>query len=71
MIVRHNARLQLHADAINGVVAAASAKGRILDVWSEAKRIARATGLSPVITALDLVEAGIVARVTMEIAQIG
>jgi hypothetical protein len=70
MIVRQKVRLQLHADAINGVVTAASAQGRILDVSSEAKRIARATGLSPVITALDLVEAGVVARIAMELPRI-
>jgi hypothetical protein len=70
MRVNQRARPRLHADAIKGVVTAASTKGRTLDVSSEAKRIAKATGLSPIITARDLVEAGVAARINMEIARI-
>ena len=70
MLVHQRARLRLHADAIKGAVTAASIQGKILDVNSEAKRIAKATGLSPVITARDLIEAGVDARIAMELARI-
>jgi len=53
---------QLYMDAINAAVTAASSRGRILDIGAEAKRIAKAIGLSPIITARDLFEAGIAAR---------
>jgi hypothetical protein len=70
MLVRQRARPRLHADAIKAAVTAASAQGRLLDVKSEAKRIATATGLSPVVTARDLFEAGVRARVPMELVRI-
>lgn len=68
MRLNRRARPQLYADAINAAVTAASGKGKILDVRSEAKRIANATGLSPIITARDLFEAGIAARIDMAFA---
>ena len=70
MLIHQRARPRLHADAIEAVVTAASAQGRVLDVSFEAKRIAKATGLSPVVTARDLFEAGVGARVPMELARI-
>jgi hypothetical protein len=57
-----------YTDAINAAITAASSKGTILDVRSEAKRIAKVTGLSPIITARDLFEAGIAARIDMAFA---
>ena len=57
-----------YTDAINAAITVASSKGEILDVRSEAKRIAKATGLSPIITARDLFEAGIAARIDMAFA---
>jgi hypothetical protein len=62
------ARPEHYADAINATVTAASSNGTILDVRSEARRIAEATGLSPIITARDLFEAGIAARIDMAFA---
>jgi hypothetical protein len=67
MLVHQRPRPWLHADAITAAVTAASAQGRVLDVRSEAKRIAKATGLSPVVTARDLFEAGVGARVPIRI----
>jgi len=57
-----------YTDAINAAITVASSKGEILDVRSEAKRIAKATGLSPIITERDLFEAGIAARIDMAFA---
>ena len=54
-----------YTNAIDAAITAASSKGTVLDVSSEAKRIAKATGLSPIIAARDLVEAGIAARIDM------
>ena len=65
MLVLRRAGLPLHADAIKAAVTAASRQGKILDVGSEADRIALATGLSPIMTARDLVEAGIAAQIAM------
>jgi hypothetical protein len=70
MLVRQRARPQLHADAIKAAVTAALAQGKVLDVNSQAKRIAKATGLSQTVTARDLFEAGVGARVPMELVQI-
>ncbi|SEE71170.1 hypothetical protein SAMN05444161_6816 [Rhizobiales bacterium GAS191] len=70
MRVYRRARPRLYADAIEGAVTAASSNGRILDISSEAKRIAKATGLSPIITARDLFEAGVTARISMEFTRI-
>jgi hypothetical protein len=70
MLVHQRPRPRLHADAIKAAVTAASAQGRVLDISSEAKRIAKATGLSPVVTARDLFEAGVGARVPMELVRI-
>jgi hypothetical protein len=65
MRLHRRARPRLYADAIHAAVTAASRKAAILDVAAEAKRIAKATGFSPNLTARDLVEAGIAARIDM------
>ncbi|SEF02217.1 hypothetical protein SAMN05519104_7837 [Rhizobiales bacterium GAS188] len=66
MRLYHRLRPRLYADAIQGAVSSAFSKGRILDVGAEAKRIANATGLSPIVAARDLVEVGLGARINME-----
>jgi hypothetical protein len=66
--LNRRAQLQFYTDAIDAAITVASSKGEILDVRSEAKRIANATGLSPIITARDLFEAGIAARIDMAFA---
>jgi len=68
MRLNRRARPHLYADAISAAITAASSKGEVLDVRSEARRIAKATGLSPSITAGDLFEAGIAARIDMAFA---
>ena len=68
MRLKHRARPHLYPDAINATITAASSKGTILDVRLEARRISEATGLSPIITARDLFEAGIAARIDMAFA---
>jgi hypothetical protein len=68
MRLNRRAQPQFYTDAINAAVTAASSNGTILDVRSEARRIAEATGLSPIITARDLFEAGIAARIDMAFA---
>ena len=68
MLIRQRARPQLHADAIKAAVTAALAQGKVLDVNSEAN--AKATGLSQTVTARDLFEAGVGARVPMELVRI-
>jgi len=70
MRVNRIIRPQLYADAIDGAVNAASAKIGTLDVNFEAKRIAKATGLSPIVAARDLVEASVAARINMEFTRI-
>ena len=65
MRLHRRARPRLHSNAVQAAVTAASSKGAILDVAAEAKRIAKATGFSLILTARDLVEAGIAARIDM------
>jgi len=65
MRLNRRARPRLYSDAIHAAVTAASSKGAILDVAAEAKRIAKATGFFSILTARDLVEAGIAARIDM------
>jgi len=65
MRLNRRARPRLYSDAIHAAVTVASSKGAILDVAAEAKRIAKATGFSLILTARDLVEAGIAARIDM------
>ena len=65
MLVLRRARLPLHADAIKAAVTGVSSQGKTLDVSAEANRIAQATGLSAIMTARDLVEAGIAAQIAM------
>lgn len=67
MLVHQRPRPRLHADAIKAAVTTALTQGKVLDVNSEAKRIAKATGLSQTVTARDLFEAGVGARVSMEL----
>jgi hypothetical protein len=56
MGIHHQMRPGLYADAITGTVLAAARQGRIPDLECAARRVAPASGLSPVMAARDLLE---------------
>jgi uncharacterized metal-binding protein len=57
----------LYALELERTIGAAAESRAVLDVAAEAGRIAALSGFSPVAVATDLVEAGLEARINMEI----
>jgi uncharacterized metal-binding protein len=64
---KHPLRPRLYAQELDKTISAAAESRAVLDVASEAQRIARLSGFSIVIVATDLVEAGLAARINMEL----
>jgi hypothetical protein len=58
---------KVYAKEIERTIDSAAVSRVVLDVAAEAKRIAELSGFSMVIVASDLVEAGLAARINMEI----
>jgi hypothetical protein len=60
-------RPKIYAQEIERTIDAAAESRVVLDVAAEAKRISELSGFAAVIVASDLVEAGLAARINMEI----